>query len=29
MWMMVGLLGKVAGKHVIDEAQQTLKALRC
>jgi len=30
MWVMVwGLLGRVAGQHVIDEGQQTLEALRC
>jgi hypothetical protein len=28
MWMNVGLLGRVAGQHVIDEGQETLEALR-
>lgn len=28
MWMMIGLLGRIAGEHVIDEAQQALEALR-
>jgi hypothetical protein len=27
MWVMVGLLGRVAKQHVIDEAQQTVEAL--
>ena len=29
MWVMGGLLGRVAGQHVIDEGQQTLEALWC
>jgi hypothetical protein len=28
MWMMIGLLGRIAGEYVIDEAQQALEALR-
>jgi hypothetical protein len=28
MWVMCGLLGRVSGKHVIDEVQETLEALR-
>ena len=29
MWVMVfGLLGRVSGKHVVDEIQETLEALR-
>jgi hypothetical protein len=27
MWVIFGLLGRVAEQHVIDEAQQTLEAL--
>ncbi len=29
MWMGVGLLGRIAGEHVIDELKQALEALRC
>lgn len=29
MWVLASLLGRVARKHVIDEAEQALEALRC
>jgi hypothetical protein len=29
MWVGVGLLGRIAGEHVIDELQQALEALWC
>jgi hypothetical protein len=29
MWVLGGLLGRIARKHVIDEAEQALEALWC
>ena len=29
MWVLGGLLGRVAGKHVIDEVKQAVEALWC
>jgi hypothetical protein len=29
MWVLGGLLGRVAREHVVDEAEQALEALRC